>query len=469
MSVDWGQPGAVWGSGTWATSMAPSVLKLDVPYIPTHLTGISLIPSISKTTSNLANANFTSISAQPNILGNEIDVFVTNPNLLTGTLVRSMYRYPLNITDGYVIFSNAVNTFVADYGLFPNRMYYYTFFPNNGDAPITVSCRSTAYNNLMSYVWERATPGIYKERDSEVPPLGTIAVSVVSNALNNLRSFQLSDVTNIVQGQLIQINDQFTYVRVINYSTSTVIVSPSLSVVPSAGQEVIVQGLGYQFYRFLSAFVEQLDYVHNRIQNLIADRQVANCDDQYLPNFAQFVGLGQLVNTGSIADVSSSRRQIEQAVPLWKKKGTYASIYSAVETIVGPSYNVHIDDMRDMLFFTNAYDSFTQQPRPDYTFDPTNINSYLKMGKYGDPSSYTIDNTNVSNTVYTPFNIRITIEVYSNFSLIPGYTNLLIAALPQYLPVGVDYYLLWDTTQPTVNFTGTNYGITFNTLAVSVP
>ena len=458
-----------WGSGTWIASMASGVITVDVPYKPTHLTGIALIPSISKTTTNPANSNFTSISAQPNILGNEIDVFITNPGLLGGTLVRSMYRYPLNVTDGYVLFSNSVNTFVADYGLFPDRMYYYSFFPDNSDSPITVSCRSTLYNNMMDYVWNKALPGIYRERDSEVPPTATLTVQVQASPLNNTRALVLTDVSDIVQGQLIQINDTFTYVRTIDYSQNLIVMSPSLELVPVNGQVVIVQGLGYPFYRFLSAFAEQLDYVRDRIKNLLADRQVANCDDAYLPNFAEFVGLGQTVNTGSIADISSSRRQIENAVPLWKKKGTYDSIYTAVETIVGPSYNVHIDDMRDMIMFTNAYDSFTQQFRNDLTFNPSNILSYTKMGKYGDPSRYLIDNTNGPTTIYTPLEIRITIEVYSNFSLIPGYTNLLITALPQYLPVGVDYYLLWDTTQPTVNFTGSNYGITFQCTAVSVP
>jgi hypothetical protein len=464
----WGG-GLVWGTGTWTASMAASTMTVDVPYKPTHLTGIALIPSISKTTSSLGNANFTSISAQPNILGNEIDIFITNPGLLTGTLVRSMYRYPLNSEDGYTIFSSSINTFIADYGLFPDRMYYYTFFPDNDDSPISVSCRSTEYSNLIDYMWNKALPGLYRERDSEVPALATLTVTVVANTLNNTRFFQLTDVTNLVQGQLIQINDQFTYVRLIDYSASTVIISPSLSVVPQGGQIVIIQGLGYPFFRFLSAFAEQLDYVHDRIKNLLADRQVANCDDQYLPNFAQYVGLGQLVNTGNIADVSSSRRQIENAVPLWKTKGTYPSIYSVVETIVGPSYKVLIDDMRDMLMFTNAWDTFTQQPRNDNTFDPTNSASYAKAGKYGDPSRYTIDNSNGPTTVYTPFNIRITIEVYSDFSLIAGYTNLLVTALPQYLPVGVDYYLLWDTTAPTINLTGSGYGITFKCSAVSTP
>ena len=459
--------GGLWGGGgLWTSRVPDSLLKISVPFGPALSSNVSLITKIATIVKNSSNTNFTQLAAQPNILGNEIDVFIVNPAKTTGTLVRSLYRYPLNKTDGYILTSSTAISYYQDFGLVDEAMYYYTWFPDNGDASLSVSSQSTSSYGYMELIWDTLIPDIYKERDSEYVPTAVLTTTVAPG-YNGTRTFAVTDVSNIALNQIIQVRDQIVNVRQVNFVNNTVVVSPPLPQTPSIGDIVIINGLGFPFKRFIKVFAEQLDYMHSRIKALKNNRQIDLCDDRYLPLFAKFVGLGDVINVGGVADTRSARNQIKKAVSLYQINGTKAAIQQLVQSIVGPSYSVQIDDMKDMIMFTNNFNSFNGVLRNDNTVDTNNNQTYLQFGKFGDPSRYTPDATN--NAVYAPYVIRISIQIFSHFELIQGYTNTIFAIISKFLPIGVNFYLLWDTTQPTLNFTGTGFGVTFTSTVSHTP
>jgi hypothetical protein len=468
-SGDWGGGGVWGGGGTWNGLVSqPVKIGFEVPYNPARLENVVFQAEIATVSQNPNNTNFTQISAQPNVLGNEIDIFLTNPGRITGTLVRNMFRYPLKVSDGTTLVSGVALLYWVDFGTAPETMYYYTWFPDNSDAPISVSCQGTSAYNMLGFIWDgpKIIPNVYKAKDAEYIPSATVTTQVVYNEQNDANSFVVADTFNINPNQLIQVHNDLVCIRQIDYINSRIYVTPALTTPVDDGDIVILEGLGFPLKRFLKVFCEQLDYMYSRITALLPNRQIDNCDNAFIANFAQYVGLGQIINSGGVADVRAARNQVKSAVALYQIKGMEECFRQLLTLIVGPSYGIQIDYMKDMIGFTNNRNSYNGTIRNDNTVDTNNVQTYLAQGKYGDPARYTPDSS--ANAIYAPYVFRITIQALSDFDLIPGYTNTILAVIPQFLPVGVNFYLLWDTTQPTLQITGTGFGITFNPMVSTV-
>jgi hypothetical protein len=441
----WGT--GIWGSGLWGGTTG----------VYTNLVNVIQIPGIAKQNNYLVNATLNNIAAQPNHLGNEIDIFITNPTNIAGTLVRNMFRYPTDVTDGITLAQNVPIQTYSDYGLLPETMYYYGYFPTNiGNVPLFISCMSTSAYDFAGFIWDNLIPDIYKEKDAAYAAPALVTMPVVADTSSNTTvQFSVASVAGLQNNTVLQLNDNIVVIRQIDTVHNRVTVSPPMINPPNAGDTVIVQGLGWPLRRFIRVFAEQMDYILSRIKGLSKNQDIDFCEDQYISDLAALTGISQLFNSnGTLFDVRARRNQVKAAVNTYKINGTDSAIAQIIQATIGAEYTVLVQDVKDKIMFSNSYNSINNTPRIDNMPNYATPRTWANQGAYGDVLRYTPDSVPGGNN---PATIQVTIPLFFNDpSLITIYTNALINMLNAFIPLGTNVKIIWQQSQAQIvsgNFT----------------
>lgn len=197
----------------------------------------------------------------------------------------------------------------------------------------------------------------------------------------------------------------------------------------------------FQLQRFLKLVSLEFDLIEGLANNIPNMIDVDKCDSDLLPYIAGLIGWEVNLDL----PIPARRREIKNAVPFYKKKGTRVGIQTAIAAISGRTPIV--EDMRYRVLMTNTINTRTADTDTPF--------KWLLKGLPGDPNFYTpvLNNIGIHN-----------LNAYCIFIELPLPEPLTVVKIAKierlmrlYNPVNtIAYIILFDAVQDEIyNFTDT--------------